>query len=62
LAAGLASALRSEAVGAFGEARVMAWVRRFRQGYAFKTADLCIIGDKNGHESPYPNDAAWIST
>jgi len=40
LAAGPASAFRSEAVGAFGEARVMVWVRRFRHGYAFKTAEL----------------------
>jgi hypothetical protein len=40
LAAGPASAFRAEAVGAFGEARVMVWVRRFRHDYAFKTAEL----------------------
>jgi hypothetical protein len=35
-AAGPASAFCSEAIGAFSEARVMVWVRRFGQGYASK--------------------------
>jgi hypothetical protein len=48
LGAGPASAFRSEAVGAFGEARVMVWVRRFRQGYAFKTARLWLAIQKFG--------------
>src|SRR5215467_5034960 len=39
LAAGPASAFRSETVGAFGEARVMVWVRRFRHDYAFFFGD-----------------------
>jgi hypothetical protein len=53
LAAVPAAAFRSQAVGAFGEAGVMVWVRRFRSlGHGAKLRErlypiIAIIGNKN---------------
>src|SRR6516164_4055121 len=52
LAVGPATAFRSEAIGAFGEARVMVWPRRFRSlGHGAKLPGkvypiIAIIGNK----------------